>query len=518
MNRRQKTIHARNQRIKTVAFVLLAIVTLLFLPMLLAVFGLAPKTSLAAVGLFGLCRILPDKAGDDGNGNDLEMLDKIEKGITHLKTEVDGLKKNSAETILADQSRWPKELKTAMEDLTKLKSTANDQQANLTQFQRTLETVQTLARREARSAFGSPAVRVSRDPQLRARFNALIRMVVSNQDADFRPHAIRILEQGDLPELAKAMKERSIILPTNESLKSKALGEDSSPGSTLINQDLMTEIYNTLETYGIWNTFAVRTLGTKTTILPVKTGRVVAVAIISEGTQIPDDANKAGTTVTATVIDIAALLNVYLRLIDDAETDVVADIFDDFAEAYAYRLDWFCTQADGTADVTDGGFTGIFGGGGTASVAAAGNTTVESLDEADWRKVLLTVDPAVLQRAARWWLHQQVLIRALATKDGNGRSIFLTALEAPSAGAVGSIFGYPVTMGAVCPTANVASSKVAAFGDPNGQVVGLRKSFTFEASDHHKWDYLQRSFRGYGRAATKIRKAGSFGVLTTAAA
>ena len=450
----------------------------------------------------------------DGGGalTDAEFQQRVLTGVGKLETEVETLKKNSIEVIMADQSRWPKEMKAVAEDITKLKNSANDTQGNFDKMLKRMEQLQQLARREARSVFGSPVERIVRDPQLSARLNALIRLTISNSEADFTKDAMRILERADLSELAKSVKDRTIGLPTR-----KALGEDSSPGSTLINQDLMTEIYHTLESYGIWNTFAVRALGTKTTIMPVKTARVVALAIISEGTQITDDANKAGTTVTATVIDVAALLNVYLRLIEDAETDVVADVLDDFAEAYAYRLDWFCTRADGGADTTDGGFTGIFGGGATDVAAAAGNTSTEDLDESDVRAVLLGVDAAVLNRMAKWWMHPQILVRLLAIKDANKRSIFQTALEAPASGGIGSIIGYPVVLGAACPTANTAGSRVAVFGDPNGQVVGIRKGFTIEASDHHKWDYLQRSFRAYGRAATKIRANTAFGALKLAA-
>jgi HK97 family phage major capsid protein len=471
------------------------------LGMILALFAvhLIPAVGIAlAVMPFAIRR-----KADGEEGGDTGLLDKIERGIDSLDKEVKELKKNGADAVLADPTRWPKELKTAMEELTKLKGVANDQAANQVNFQRTLDRVQSLTRREARSAFGNPIERIQRDPQLRARFNAMIRLAVS-KEGDLTAVAADILERGDLPELAK-------------SVKTKALGEDSSPGSTLINQDLLTEVYDTLLTYGIWNTFAVRNLGTKTTILPVKTARPVALAIISEGTQVTDDATKAGTTVTATVIDVAVLLNVYIRLIEDAEVDIVADIMDDFAQALAYRLDWFCTQASGGSNTTDGAFTGIFGGGGTAATATTGNTTVEAMDEADFRRALLTVDAAVLQRQARWWMHPQVLVRALGIKDANGRAIFLTALEAPNAGAIGSMFGYPITLGAACPSANTAGSKVAAFGDPNGQVVGIRKGFGFDASDHFRWDYLQRSFRGYGRCATKIRAATAFGIVTTAA-
>jgi HK97 family phage major capsid protein len=210
---------------------------------------------------------------------------------------------------------------------------------------------------------------------------------------------------------------------------------------------------------------------------------------------------------------IAVLLNVSLQLLQDAEFDVAADVLADFMEAFAYRLDWSCLQADGTADATDGGMTGVFAGG-TAVTAASGNTSVETTDFEDWTKVILGVDAGVLSRPCRWWMHPHILVRALSVKDSNGRPIFLTATEAPTPGGIGSLLGYPVTPAHAAPNTNAASAKIAVFGDPNAYVVGLRRDFEFAASDQHKWDTLQRSFRGVGRAGTKMRKASALAVMT----
>jgi HK97 family phage major capsid protein len=159
----------------------------------------------------------------------------------------------------------------------------------------------------------------------------------------------------------------------------------------------------------------------------------------------------------------------------------------------------------------------VFGGGGTAAAAASGNVSVETLDFEDVLRCLTTVDSGILTRPCRWWMNPQILVRMLSIKDGNGRPIFLTANEAPTPGGIGSILGYPVTLAHAAPSANTTSSKVAVFGDPNAQVAGVRSDFVFEASDHHRWNTLERSFRGYGRFGNKIRKATGFAVLTNAA-
>ena len=67
------------------------------------------------------------------------------------------------------------------------------------------------------------------------------------------------------------------------------------------------------------------------------------------------------------------------------------------------------------------------------------------------------------------------------------------------------------------PNTDRPGALVAAFGDRNGQVVGVRDDFVFESSDHYRWNTLERSFRAYGRAATGCRQANAFAVLQTAA-
>jgi HK97 family phage major capsid protein len=135
----------------------------------------------------------------------------------------------------------------------------------------------------------------------------------------------------------------------------------------------------------------------------------------------------------------------------------------------------------------------------------------------DFLKVLESVAPIVLTRKPRWFMHPQMLARALAIRDNNGRPIFLGALDAPSYGAIGTILGYPVEPVFVAPNTNGAGKQVATFGDVNTQVVAVRDDFVFESSDHYRWNTLERSFRAYGRAATATRLANGAATLSTAA-
>ncbi len=411
----------------------------------------------------------------------------VEKAANLAETAV-----TKTEKVLQDYDRLDKETKKAFEDITSLKKTANDSAADQQKILAKITEIQERVRMQARSAFGNPIQRISQDEDLRLRFNAAIRLAVNDPSGD---------------------QLRAVRKHFPESFVKRALGEDTSPGSTLINNALAQEIYDTLADFGVWNTFAVRRLGTKITKYPVKTARPVANFILTEGGTIADDTNKAGTSVNLEAEVIGVLLNVSRQLLDDAEFDVTADILDDFAAAFALRLDHAALNADGTADAANGGMTGIFQGG-TASVATTGRVTVEQTQDSDWRAALLAVDPVVLARGARWWLHPQILVRMLGIKDSNGRPIFLTANEAPTPGGIGSIFGYPVSLALAAPSTNAANSKVAVFGDPNANVVGIRNDFAFEASDHHRWNTYERSFRGIGRAGTRIRRSAGLAVVT----
>ena len=413
------------------------------------------------------------------------------KGIRGLTKAVDETRdeqssmKSQQDELIQNYDQLDKRTQAAMEGFTKAKNELN----SLSDVENSLKRLQIQLGREQRMAYGDPVKRMLSHPGNKARINAAIRMAVD--------------KKGDLDGVA-------------QKILSKALGEDSTPGSNIIDDALSQEIYDTLATYGIWNTFAVRNLGTKVTKLIVNTARPNAQFILTEGGPIPDDDNKANTVVSATAEVIAVLLNISLQLLDDAEYDIAEEVMRDFMEAYAYRVDYAALQADETADGDNGGMTGVFEGG-TAATAADGNTTMETLDFEDFTNCLLTVDPAVLTRAARWWLHPQILVRSLHVKDDNGRPIFLTAIEAPTVGGIGSIVGYPVTPAFAAPTSNTAGDGVAVFGDPLGNVIGMRKDYKFESSDDHKWNALQRSYRGYGRVCNKIRRAEAFAVLTLAA-
>jgi HK97 family phage major capsid protein len=387
------------------------------------------------------------------------------------------------ETLLKNYDQLGRETKQTMEEITRLKNTANDRAKVLTAMQR----LQMQLRSEAIAAGIDPIQRIINDPEKRARLNLAVRTAVDRN--------------GDM---------RAVCEPI-----ARAIGEDAGEGATLIIAQLFKEIYDTLAQYGDWSTLGVRRLGTKVTNFPVKTARAAAQWLTTEAAAIADDVNEAGSTMTLTVLPNAVLLNVSRQLIEDAEFDVTAMVMEDFQEAWNLRLDTAAFVGSGVADGNNGGFTGVFNTGNNA-MAATGNTSVAALDFDDVTRVLTTVAPAVLKRKPRWWIHPQMLVRMMGIKDNNGRPIFLGALEAPSYGAIGTILGYPVVPVMAAPNVDAPGKAIAAFGDRNGQVVGVRDDFVFESSDHYRWNTLERSFRAYGRAATGCRQTNAFAILQTA--
>jgi HK97 family phage major capsid protein len=408
--------------------------------------------------------------------NDQEFQTKVLGGVEALQAEQKTAKQEIA-TLSA-------ETKSAIAEIDKVKKVTNDQAILIEKVRKANE----MLHYDIARAQGNPIGRIMRDEN---KAKAVLRALFATFGANASQLSLR-------PE-------------------AKALLESSTPGSTMINAELARDVYDVLGTYGAWSSLGVRSVGTYLQKLPVKTARPVAYWLLTGGGQITPDSTKAGTSVDLNVLDIGVLLAVAKALVEEAELDVVQDILDDFGEACAYRLDWSAFAADGTSDVTDGGFTGIASGG-TAATAANGNTTTEKLDLEDFVRCLTTVASGVLGRPCKWWIHPTILAKICLIKDANGRPIFQNALEAPAPNAIGSILGYPVVLTEAMPSTDSAGNVVAVFGDPQGCAVGVRKQFEFAASDSFYFDYNQIAYRGIMRAGVAIRRATAFAKLTLAAA
>jgi len=416
-----------------------------------------------------------------------QLLEKIDRGVTALAGKVEALEKApSVETILADSSRWPKELKAAFEDQTKLKATCNGLDSELKALARSIERVNKLAAIEARGAFGDPVARFCADEEKRNWLNALVRHLVFGNNKGYK-----------LPEhLEKALT-----------------GVDSGLGQAVIPTQYIAEIYNVLTRYGQYNTLRVLSgLSARTNSLPIMSGRPTAVWIgagsgSAEGTAITEG-SFSGTSVSLAIQTAAAYVLASREQLADATVDMSSVILTEIAEAVAKLLDDMAFSADGGADQIDAGYYGIFESAAVSTrckaEAGAGNTSVSLLDLDDFVRCLTTVSLQVLRGQNKWWINPQILAKIALIRDDNGRPIFQNAMEAPSAG-IGSILGSPVVSVAAAPSTDAASAKVAVYGDPNGYAVGIRQDLELAQSEHIKFAENQIAFRALVRAGGKHR-------------
>lgn len=419
----------------------------------------------------------------EGGGAATELLDKIERGIDHLNTEVKAIKQNSAEVILADQSRWPKELRAGFEDLTKLKATANGFDSELKKIERTMARIEAISRAEARLSFGDPIARFCADEEKRNWLNAICRKL--------------IWPNANLPEhLTKALT-----------------GVDSSLGQAVIPTQYIPELYDVLARYGTYNSLRVDRVSARTVSYPLMSARPTAVWIGAgtggsvEGTAITAG-SFTGSAVSLAIQTAAAYLIASREQLQDATVDMAPVILREIGESVAKLLDDMAFSADAGADQVDAGYYGIFETAtvhtGTIAEAAAGNVSVATLDVDDFVKCLTTVSVNVLSLQTRWWMHPQILAKVCLVKDLNGRPIFQNALEAPSS-TVGSILGSPVVTTPSAPSTDSTSSKLAVFGDPQAYVVGIRQDMELATSEHIKFAENQIAFRALIRAGGKHR-------------
>lgn len=389
-------------------------------------------------------------------------------------------------TLLKNYDQLGKDTKKAMEEFDK----ATKRLDSVEDVTRSLQKLQKHLSLERRQAFSSPAKRIAYDEEKRNIF--LARICKSLEIESRAPEHIR-----------------AII---------KDLDTANTPGSTYIaNAEVERDIYDLLATFGVFNQFDSRMIGAKTTEVRLKTARVAAV-FVDEAGAMTADSTKAGSKVTVTPGKIGALISVSSELLQDDVGGLVEDILNDIAESIAYRIDWIAIAADGGADATDGGFTGIMGGGGTDRTAASGNVTMATLDYEDVLACVTNLPTGLLQRGgAKWLMNPTILAKIMLIKDGNSRPIFHSALDAPSYGSLGTILGFPVVTSAVCPSTDSAGNRVAAFGDFMAEAVRIRRGIVFDRSEHWAFDTDEITFRGTARAGARVKAATAFQVLKLAA-
>lgn len=440
-----------------------------------------------------------------------EFQEKVLKGVEELSTEQKGFK-NRFEQVTSDLDRADKEVKKALEDLTKVKNTVNDFDAAMKEMRK----VQAAIAKNVRSSWRNPIEKaLGENEELGIYLNAAARA------------AVFPTEIHKLPDSWKKCLEEA-------SARQKALtGVDAQLGQATIPSEWFKTIYDTLLEYGDYASLDVQQVGARTNLVPVATARPNFYWIGSgtggtgEGSSITEGV-FTGSSVTLTIQTLATYLLAARELLMDSSVDMAPYIMQQLLQAVAFGLDTAAFVGTGAADQTNAGYVGIFQAASAnvnlAATAGPGNTTVEATVLEDWQNTLLTVSPIVLKRkGACWWMHPQILIRVLAVRDANRRPLFQTYTEAPSPGGIGNILGYPVKLPAVAPTTDAPGNPVAAFGDPVGMAVGMRSDIEFATSDDVHFAENLRAFRCLCRAGTKLKTTAAsttlkpIAVLTTAA-
>lgn len=432
----------------------------------------------------------------------LDGVDSLTKGQEKQKSDI--------AKVMSDLDRTDKEVKTALEELTKVKNTTN------TSYEDVLKRMEKLQRQvalNAKSSFRNPIERALADEEFRTRMNATARyMFALATKSKCDPAFVKLVEEGNTE--AKAFT-----------------GVDSGLGQATVPTDTFNTIYDLLLEYGDYSTLGTTRVGARTNVLPVATARpqfywIGSQSTLAEGSQITAGA-FGGSQVLLIINTLAVLMYAARELLQDSTVDLAPYITRQMVQSIAWGMDTAAYIGTGNQDTTNGGYVGIFNAAlantNLGVNAGAGRTQVSKLLVDDFVQAQLTVSAQVLRKKPMWWAHPQMMARIALIKDGLGRPIFQTWQEVPNPGAIGSILGYPVHPTAVAPSTDGASQPVIVFGDPDGQQNGIRVDLELATSEDIGFPQNLMAYRALLRAGCKILTTpGSttlkpFAVLSTAA-
>ncbi|HRQ87217.1 MAG TPA: phage major capsid protein [Bacteroidia bacterium] len=466
---------------------------------LLAVFGWAGfATGGATGGGAAMCAALPflgmagplrdETGGDpDGGGGDLDpVAKKILDAIKKQKADIEEVEKKVAS--LSETKEEAEALQKAVKDFDGLTQDVK----SYTQKLAALEGKLAIVRREVS---GDPVKRLSQDEEMRTL------LIAGAKNAYLQKKG-----KGVSKELTDAAARMAAIL------EGKAMTGGATPGSNYLDSELITTVYQLVASYGRWAGFDVLRLSVRTATMPVDTSDP-AMVWATEGAA-PAEASYTGTTVPLVIKKLLGWIGVANELLEDDEIGLASHLATKFGRSTAKKLDHAAFVADGTNDAVHGDFEGIFPFG-TAHALPAGIKTIAALTLDHFTGLVAGADEALVESpTTRWWIHPQMLVQLLGVKDANGRSIFLTSLEAPAAGGIGTILGYPVITTNLAPKTVGASLPFAAFGDSMGLAVAVRRDMEMASSTDAKFTEDQTVFRTRMRAGTKIKQATAFEVMT----
>ena len=431
-----------------------------------------------------------------------EFQKKIADGVSSL---VEGQQKfkSDFQKIVDDFGRTDKEVKQAAEAVQKLMKASNEQELAI----KRLGDLQKAVLKNATSSFGDPIKRALADEETHAYFTAIGRAVAAKAAGQHLDDAYKkIIDDG------------------NAKVKSLS-GVDTGLGQATVPTETFNAIFDTLLNYGQWSTLGVMRVGMRTTILPVMTSRpqffwLGAGSSVGEGGTITPG-SFGGSSVTLIIQTLGTYITVTRELLQDSTVDLAPYILAQMVQSQAQGLDTAAFIGTGSADQVSAGYYGVFNMGqvnvNCAATSAQGNTMVGATQLDDWVNVTLTVNPQVLTRNPKWWMHPQMVARALLVRDKQGRPLFQTWLERPDAKSLMSILGYPVQLTGIAPNTDGPGQPVAVFGDPEGQAVAIREDLELATSDDIAFPQNMKAFRALIRAGVKSKTlAGSTSLVPMA--
>lgn len=434
--------------------------------------------------------ILLDPAENDFSGGDFE--DTVRKGMGAIVTEQKKFR-SQMEKVTSDLDRADKEVKAALEELTKVKNQTN---ASYTEVQRSIEKVQKQIALNTRSSFRDPVKRFLANDENRFAINAMAKYIISIA----KDSPIGKLD----PAFAKYVEESNA--------KHKALtGVDAGLGQATVPIETFNEIYDLLLEFGDWSTLGVERVGARTVEYPVMTSRpqfywIGAQSSQAEGSQITSGA-FGGAAVMLIVQTLACLMYIARELLQDSTVDMAPYVVRQMMQSIAMGMDTAGFIGTGNQDTTNAGYVGIFNAplanSLMAAIAGNGHISIGALTLEDFVNVTWTVSPEVLNRDPKWWGHPQVLAKLALIRDQMGRPIFQTFIEVPLSG-IGSILGHPVHPTAIAPNTDAANQPVLTFGDGDGQKVGIRQDLELATSADIGFPQNLMAYRTLMRAGVKM--------------
>lgn len=316
------------------------------------------------------------------------------------------------------------------------------------------------------------------------------------------------------PEECKALGE-ALRAKRQHALVTKA--ETTGSLAALIPPSLDVAIYRTALAYGAYRFCDVRPMPSGTETLTIETAKP-RFGFKAENGLYPE-VGLGLAPVGLTVKTFGGYIGVSSEAEQDSDIALGAYVATLFAEEAARFLDYLTFMADGTNTTDSGGFTGITNAG-TATVAAAGHTSLSKCTGDELFTFMKSLGQAILDNPDSCWMGNTVAVSELALiKNAAGNPVFAQpGANTVPYGTIGTIFGKPVKGVDVMPSFPGAGQAALVFGNPKAQAVGVRRDYNFSFNDNVFWLQGMRAYKADMRAGTKIKNATHLGVFKLAAA